>query len=136
MKSTSDIDDRVRTEFVVANHLRFEVDMCGDGDKLALCLHGFQEAYIAFAGRPSQQAEDIAHESFIRPKRHVRITSAITRIADHHRLYRARCLDRGPEQACVKYLYPVTGLDSAFGEDGDSLAILQPLGHYCGHIAG
>ncbi len=31
------------TEFVTANGLRFEVDMCGGGNKLALCLHGFPE---------------------------------------------------------------------------------------------
>ena len=28
---------------VEANALTFEVDMCGDGDRLALCLHGFPE---------------------------------------------------------------------------------------------
>jgi pimeloyl-ACP methyl ester carboxylesterase len=33
----------IRTEFVEANGLRFEVNMCGEGDKLALCLHGFPE---------------------------------------------------------------------------------------------
>lgn len=33
----------IRTEFVAANGLRFEVDMCGGGDRLALCLHGFPE---------------------------------------------------------------------------------------------
>ena len=48
MKSTAEIDDRIRTEFVEANHLRFEVDMCGDGDKLALCLHGFPEHSISW----------------------------------------------------------------------------------------
>lgn len=31
------------TEFVAANGLRFEVDICGGGKKLALCLHGFPE---------------------------------------------------------------------------------------------
>lgn len=36
-------DARIRTEFVEANGLRFEVDMCGHGDELALCLHGFPE---------------------------------------------------------------------------------------------
>jgi epoxide hydrolase 4 len=36
-------DPRIRTEFVDANGLRFEVDKCGNGDKLALCLHGFPE---------------------------------------------------------------------------------------------
>lgn len=37
------MDSRISTGFVEANKLRFEVDMCGDGDKLALCLHGFPE---------------------------------------------------------------------------------------------
>lgn len=36
-------DPRIETRFVEANHLRFEVDVCGDGDRLALCLHGFPE---------------------------------------------------------------------------------------------
>ena len=33
----------ITTDFVAANNLRFEVDQCGDGDKLAICLHGFPE---------------------------------------------------------------------------------------------
>ena len=33
----------IRTRFVSANDLRFEVDECGDGPRLALCLHGFPE---------------------------------------------------------------------------------------------
>ncbi len=36
-------DPRIRTEYVNANSLRFEIDMCGEGDRLALCLHGFPE---------------------------------------------------------------------------------------------
>lgn len=36
-------DPRIHTEFVEANGLRFEVDMCGSGRRLALCLHGFPE---------------------------------------------------------------------------------------------
>jgi len=36
-------DPRIRTSFVEANGQRFEVDMCGEGDRLALCLHGFPE---------------------------------------------------------------------------------------------
>jgi len=36
-------DARIRTEFVAANGLTFEVDKCGSGDKLAICLHGFPE---------------------------------------------------------------------------------------------
>ena len=31
----------IRTRFVSVNDLRFEVDVCGDGPRLALCLHGF-----------------------------------------------------------------------------------------------
>lgn len=33
----------INTEFVEANGLRFEVYMCGQGERLALCLHGFPE---------------------------------------------------------------------------------------------
>jgi pimeloyl-ACP methyl ester carboxylesterase len=36
-------DPRIRTEFVDAHGLRFEVDKCGHSDRLALCLHGFPE---------------------------------------------------------------------------------------------
>lgn len=36
-------DERIATSFVEANGLTFEVDQCGDGDTLALCLHGFPE---------------------------------------------------------------------------------------------
>ncbi|HIG44447.1 MAG: alpha/beta hydrolase [bacterium] len=36
-------DERIRTELVSANGLTFEVDKCGSGDKLAICLHGFPE---------------------------------------------------------------------------------------------
>lgn len=42
-------DEHIRTEFVAANGLRFEVDKCGDGDTLALCLHGFPE--LAYSWR-------------------------------------------------------------------------------------
>lgn len=36
-------DERISTIFVEANDLTFEVDECGEGDRLALCLHGFPE---------------------------------------------------------------------------------------------
>ena len=37
-------DPRIQTTMVsVADNLTFEVDVCGDGDALALCLHGFPE---------------------------------------------------------------------------------------------
>lgn len=40
---TSIMQPIIRTRFVQANGLMFEVDQCGDGDRLALCLHGFPE---------------------------------------------------------------------------------------------
>lgn len=36
-------DSRIKTEFVSVGELSFEVDKCGNGNKLALCLHGFPE---------------------------------------------------------------------------------------------
>jgi pimeloyl-ACP methyl ester carboxylesterase len=38
----------IRTQFVQANGLTFEVDQCGDGDRLALCLHGFPECSFSW----------------------------------------------------------------------------------------
>jgi len=40
--------DELRTEFVEANGLRFEVLTCGAGDRLALCLHGFPEVALSW----------------------------------------------------------------------------------------
>ena len=40
---------RVETRAIHANGLTFEVDTCGTGDRLALCLHGFPE--LAFSWR-------------------------------------------------------------------------------------
>lgn len=36
-------DPRIETRMVAANGLTFEVDVCGQGRRLALCLHGFPE---------------------------------------------------------------------------------------------
>ncbi len=38
----------LRIDFVRANGLRFEVLMCGAGDRLALCLHGFPEVALSW----------------------------------------------------------------------------------------
>jgi pimeloyl-ACP methyl ester carboxylesterase len=38
----------IETIFVEAGGLRFEVDACGSGDRLALCLHGFPEAAFSW----------------------------------------------------------------------------------------
>lgn len=41
-------DPAIQTTFVRANGLTFEVDQCGDGQKLALCLHGFPECAFSW----------------------------------------------------------------------------------------
>lgn len=38
----------IATEFVQANGLNFEVLTCGEGDTLALCLHGFPEVALSW----------------------------------------------------------------------------------------
>jgi pimeloyl-ACP methyl ester carboxylesterase len=50
MINTNSIYERINTEFVEANGLRFEVDMCGDeaSNKLAICLHGFPEHSVSW----------------------------------------------------------------------------------------
>lgn len=45
------------TGYVVANGLRFEVDMCGSGKKLALCLHGFPEHAYSWRNQLPMLAE-------------------------------------------------------------------------------
>ena len=37
------MEQGITTQFVEANSIRFEVHTCGEGDRLALCLHGFPE---------------------------------------------------------------------------------------------
>jgi len=46
-----------RIDFVHANGLRFEVAMCGDSDRLALCLHGFPEHYYSWRHQMPMLAE-------------------------------------------------------------------------------
>ena len=43
MESNPDAGHEIRREMVSANGLRFEIDVCGEGPRLALCLHGFPE---------------------------------------------------------------------------------------------
>jgi epoxide hydrolase 4 len=38
----------IHFEFVPANGQTFEVAMCGEGDTLALCLHGFPEHALSW----------------------------------------------------------------------------------------
>jgi pimeloyl-ACP methyl ester carboxylesterase len=40
--------DEIRHEFIRANGLRFHVATCGDGNRLALCLHGFPECWYSW----------------------------------------------------------------------------------------
>ena len=44
----STMNPLIQTRFVQANGLTFEVDQCGDGDRLALCLHGFPECSFSW----------------------------------------------------------------------------------------
>lgn len=41
----------IHTQFVQCNGLRFEVLVCGSGDTLALCLHGFPEVAQSWTGQ-------------------------------------------------------------------------------------
>src|SRR5512135_3722025 len=41
-------DAEIRHEFVQANGLRFHVAACGEGERLALCLHGFPECWYSW----------------------------------------------------------------------------------------
>jgi pimeloyl-ACP methyl ester carboxylesterase len=49
--------ESVITEFVEANGLRFEVDKCGSGDTLVMCLHGFPEHAISWRFQMPMLAE-------------------------------------------------------------------------------
>ena len=42
------MDETIRHEFVRANGLRFHVAACGEGEHLALCLHGFPECWYSW----------------------------------------------------------------------------------------
>ena len=39
------------SDFITANGLRFAIDQAGEGDAVALCLHGFPEARIAWSAQ-------------------------------------------------------------------------------------
>ncbi len=43
MLDLSDLDPAIQRTFISANGLRFDTLTCGEGDRLALCLHGFPE---------------------------------------------------------------------------------------------
>ena len=51
------MSETVITEFVEANGLRFEVDKCGSGETLVMCLHGFPEHAISWRYQMPMLAE-------------------------------------------------------------------------------
>ena len=59
MSTTSAIDHAISTDYISANGLRFEVDMCGDqsSKKLAICLHGFPEHSVSWRNQLPMLAE-------------------------------------------------------------------------------
>ncbi|MDG2048171.1 MAG: alpha/beta hydrolase [Halioglobus sp.] len=59
MSTTSAIDHAISTNYMSANGLRFEVDMCGDqsSKKLAICLHGFPEHSVSWRNQLPMLAE-------------------------------------------------------------------------------
>lgn len=48
MSAGAPASDEIRFEFVEANGQRFHVASLGEGDKLALCLHGFPECWYSW----------------------------------------------------------------------------------------
>jgi pimeloyl-ACP methyl ester carboxylesterase len=42
------MDGEIKTKFIEANGLTFQVDTCGNGDKFALCLHGYPESSFSW----------------------------------------------------------------------------------------
>lgn len=42
------MDSRIRHEYRTVGDLRFHVATCGEGDRLALCLHGFPECWYSW----------------------------------------------------------------------------------------
>lgn len=50
-------DQTIRTAYIEANGLAFEVDMCGNGQKFALLLHGFPESKYSWRAQLPLLAE-------------------------------------------------------------------------------
>ena len=48
---------QIEHEFVNANGLRFHVATCGEGERLALCLHGFPESWYSWRHQLPQLAQ-------------------------------------------------------------------------------
>ena len=48
MNDPARVDPAIQHESIAANGLRFHVATCGEGDRLALCLHGFPESWYSW----------------------------------------------------------------------------------------
>jgi len=57
LRSGDLLDSRIETVVVKANGINFEVDTCGEGDCLALCLHGFPEHSVSWRFQMPMLAE-------------------------------------------------------------------------------
>jgi len=57
LRSGDLLDSRIETIIIQANGINFEVDTCGEGDCLALCLHGFPEHSVSWRFQMPMLAE-------------------------------------------------------------------------------
>lgn len=73
----------VRTVFVKANGLTFEVDQCGSGDKFALLLHGFPESKFSWRHQMPLLAE-LGYTVWAPNLRGYGKTSKPPAVADYH----------------------------------------------------
>lgn len=76
-------DFAITTSFVNANGLRFEVDQCGRGEKLALLLHGFPELKYSWRHQMSLLAQ-LGYTVWAPNLRGYGKTSRPQAIADYH----------------------------------------------------
>jgi pimeloyl-ACP methyl ester carboxylesterase len=76
-------DFPVRTTFVKANGLSFEVDQCGTGDRFALLLHGFPESKFSWRFQMPLLAR-LGYRVWAPNMRGYGRSSRPTKIADYH----------------------------------------------------
>jgi pimeloyl-ACP methyl ester carboxylesterase len=73
----------IRTSFVKANGLTFEVDQCGSGDKFALLLHGFPESKYSWRYQ-MQLLADLGYTVWAPNMRGYGKSSKPEAVADYH----------------------------------------------------
>jgi epoxide hydrolase 4 len=76
----------IKTEMVTANGLTFETDMCGDGEKLALLLHGFPESNFSWRFQMQLLAE-LGYTVWAPNLRGYGHSSRPTKVADYNMLH-------------------------------------------------